>query len=498
LRGSDQYSYVVMADQLLSHGSYGSFLVYPPGFPALTAVVCRLAGLSPLALFPALAPALLAVTALGAYALATRLWGVRGGLAAAALSGLVLVGSYLGLAEGRYPDLISAFFLMAMAVAALITLYQLPSARSGALLTVTGASVVLYHPVASLYLVFLLALVALIGLPYLLLRRCRTEARALTLALASLLLLSAAYGWCTYGLGTVVTGGSATSRAVGIALGSQAADSPGHVLGELSPPIIWLGVLGAAALTMSVRYLGRPPQVLAAVTVLAWSALMYAGSLTALDGFPRRFERDLGGPLSVLGALALCMIVRSLARWRPPRWRATAVLAAAASAAAIGAAGLQAARNIQADSRAAHVGLLTPQVAAAGAWLRLHNTGGTIISTPGMNHGITNRAVLAMGGYTGLQSYFSRKIAHPRSLPPAGRQPLLDSRQVLLHPASCQAAGIIDRDDVRYVVLYKFGQEVDLAGFRADATRYRRVFENATVVIYAPVPASGNACPGAL
>jgi len=69
---------------------------------------------------------------------------------------------------------------------------------------------------------------------------------------------------------------------------------------------------------------------------------------------------------------------------------------------------------------------------------------------------------------------------------------------VLLHPASCQAADVIARDDVRYVVLYRTGQDVDLAGFRADAARYRRVFENASVVIYAPVPASGNACPGAL
>ena len=39
---------------------------------------------------------------------------------------------------------------------------------------------------------------------------------------------------------------------------------------------------------------------------------------------------------------------------------------------------------------------------------------GTIISTPGMNHGITNRAVLALGGYTGLQSYFPRRLKNPR------------------------------------------------------------------------------------
>src|SRR5215472_2556831 len=75
LRGGDQFSHAVMAEQMLAHGSYPSYLVYPPGFPALTAVICRITGLSPLALFPVLAPVLLVLSALAAYALATRLWG---------------------------------------------------------------------------------------------------------------------------------------------------------------------------------------------------------------------------------------------------------------------------------------------------------------------------------------------------------------------------------------------------------------------------------------
>jgi hypothetical protein len=75
VRGSDQFSYAIMAEQLLSHGSYGTFLVYPPGFSTLTAVFCRISGLTPLTLFPVLAPSLLVLVALGAYALATRLWG---------------------------------------------------------------------------------------------------------------------------------------------------------------------------------------------------------------------------------------------------------------------------------------------------------------------------------------------------------------------------------------------------------------------------------------
>jgi hypothetical protein len=64
LRGSDQFSHAVMAEQMLAHGGYASYLIYPPGFSSLTAVICRVSGLTPLALFPVLAPALLVLTAL--------------------------------------------------------------------------------------------------------------------------------------------------------------------------------------------------------------------------------------------------------------------------------------------------------------------------------------------------------------------------------------------------------------------------------------------------
>ena len=171
LRGSDQFSHAVMAQQMLAHGSYGTYMIYPPGFSALTAAICRVSGLTPLTLFPVLAPALLVLTTLAAYALATRLWGWEYGLAAAALSGLVLRGPYASFAEGRYPDLTAAYFLLMMLVAALITLLAAPSVRSGLLVAVTGAAVVLYHSVASLYLALLLAAVAAVGLPYLLARR---------------------------------------------------------------------------------------------------------------------------------------------------------------------------------------------------------------------------------------------------------------------------------------------------------------------------------------
>src|SRR5205814_8465342 len=125
---------------------------------------------------------------------------------------------------------------------------------------------------------------------------------------------------------------------------------------------------------------------------------------------------------------------------------------------------VQAARSLVAGGRPSGE-VLTHRVAAAGRWLGQHNTGGNIISTPYMNPGITNRAVLAMGGYTGLQSYSPFRIAHPRSLPTAGKTPLLDSREVLLHPQSCQSANILVRQDVRYVVLYRVNSGADLAGF---------------------------------
>ncbi len=484
LRGSDQFSYVVMSEQMLSHGSYGTFLIYPPGFSTLSAVICRLSGLTPLTLFPVLAPALLLLTGLAAYTLATRLWGWEYGIAAAALSGLVLDGAYAGFGEGRYPDLVAAFFLMVMFIAALVTLYRSATLRSGTLVTVVGASVVLYHPVVSMYLGLMLAVAALICLPYLLLRGPRRDARVLLFTLLAVTLLAVCYAAYIYNLGKMLTGSAATSTSVAIDLGTQAAPTARHLLLELRPALVWPGLFGVAALAAGIRYLRTPPQVLAAVTVVAWCVLMYAGSRTALDGFPTRFERDLGAPLSVTGALGIGLVLRSLVRGLTAGTAVRVISSLAAALSLTLAAVLSAATSLLTDSQTKG-NIVSPPVAAAGKWLGEHNTGGTIITTPWMNYEISNRAVLAMGGYTGLQSYPQERIQHPRSLPPAGRQPLLDSQEVLLQPESCQSAGVLARDDVRYVVLYKSGQGADLLGFRADPARYHLVFEDATVVIYA-------------
>jgi len=482
--GGDQFSHAVMAEQMLAHGQYPSYLIYPPGFSALTAVICRFAGLTPLALFPVLAPMLLVVTALGAYALATRLWGWQYGLGAAALSGLVLTGAFNGFAEGRYPDLISAYFLLVMTVAALVTLYEAPTARSVILVAVVAASPVLYHSVATLYAAVLLALVAIIGLPYLIHGGHRRETRALLLGLAGAAFLAACYAIYIYNPGGILGGKSSAGSAVSAVLGSQGPPGQSALLKELGPPIVWFGLLGLAALAVSLRYLRRPAQVLTVATVVGWCVFMYLGSRTSLDGFPQRFERDLGAPLSVVAVFGVGLIVRSL----PLRGAVTRTAPAlAATIAGIVAAVVllaQTVHAVQASDRSAGKVISHP-VAAAGQWLARHNTGGTIITTPYMNPGMTNRAMLALGGYTGLQSFTPFRTAHPRSLPTAGKGPLLDSQEVLLHPQNCQSANILARQDVRYVVLYKTGNDADLAGFAADPAHYQRVFENPAVIIYA-------------
>jgi hypothetical protein len=502
LRGNDQFSHAVMAEQILAHGSYGTYLVYPPGFSTMTAVICRFSGLTPLELFPVLAPALLVLTTLAAYALASRLWGWQTGLIAAVISGLVLSGPYSSFAEGRYPDLTAAYFLLVMAVAALLTLYANPSLRSALLVVPIAAAVVFYHSVGTLYLVLLVAIVGVVGLVYLLTRVRAgrfTEARRLTICLAGALglmaVLSAVYGGYIYLHGSVTGGSSSTSAAVSVAVGSQPPAAFADQVPALGPPVVWLGVLGLAALTATLwrlRRRWRPAQVLAALTVLLWCLMMYAGSRTARDGFPQRFEHDLGAPLGVLAAFGVVLILRSLVPLRASSRQAQAVLAAVMGVAVLAIGGVQTVRAAVAASQAATKGVLSPDVAAAGAWLAEHNTGGTIITTPGMNQGITNRAVLAMGGYTGLQSYTPERVANPRSLPTAGTQPLLDTMQVLEHPRGCRAATIFARQDVRYIVLYKVGQGALLGAFKSDPARYRRVFKNRTVVIYAPLP--GTAC----
>jgi len=485
VRGADHFSHAAMAEQVLAHGGYPTYLIYPPGLPALSAVLSRLSGLEPLALYAVLAPSLLVLTALGAYALAARLWGPDTGIAAAALSGLVLHGAYGGLIDGRYPDLVSAYFLITMAVAALLTLYQSPSVRSAALAAVIGATPVLYHQVATLYTALIVVLAVVTALPYLWWRGQRREAGLVLLALTGLVLIATCYAWYTYGLGWPLVHHAASSDAVSMVLGTQTPSTPIHVLTELAPPIVWLGLLGVVLLALSLRGRLTSAQWLAVVTLLAWCALMYLGSRTAADGFPQRFERDLGAPLSVAAAFGLAVLGASLwAAWQRTQSRPAAAGALVLALATVLAIGTTTVQMVQSEWRPTRR-LPNRAVLAAGAWLWQHNTGGTIVAT-GINAHLTERAVLAMGGYPGLMYYGRGPSTGARSLPPAGLRPLIESQEVLEYPGSREAEQAINREDIRYIFLYLGNsQDFDLGGFRADPARYRQVFQNAAVVIFA-------------
>ncbi len=492
IRGGDQYSHAVMTNLMMTEGKTDQYLIYPPGFHTSSALVSRLSGLEPLEMFPILAPALLVLPALACYALSRRLWGRSYGVVAAFFSGVLLVGPYASFAEARYPNLVSADFLLVLAVAALIGVYSAPGARSGLLFAALGSSVVLYHQVASFYLALLLALGATLSLPYLLLGRHKRRAAVLSLSIALLGVLSVLYAWSTYDLPDLVSGlvgGSETGaggRAVTIAIGSQEPLGLEHLIQMTSQPVLWLGLLGAL-LVVGDLLRGRlgTPQTLAYLTLLLWAALLFAGSRTSLSGFPQRFERDLGIPLALLAALSLIAILRSLRSGEPPASLTASLVAVPLATLAIVVVGLQTAENL-ADAATPSSNVISPEVAAAGEWLGDHGAGGNIVVTPYLDDHIPGSAMLAMGGYTGLRSYTQKRLRSPRALPPSGKESLLAARWVTHHPAGERTASILETYDIRYVTLFKAYPGVRWRAFENQPRLYTKAFENDSVVIFAP------------
>ena len=132
---------------------------------------------------------------------------------------------------------------------------------------------------------------------------------------------------------------------------------------------------------------------------------------------------------------------------------------------------------------------ITPEIAAAGEWLREHNSGGNIIVSPHLNQ-VPSRMMLAMGGYSALQSFTAWQIDHPRDLPPTGPKPLRDVFWVINHPRGERTDQLLREHDVRYVVLYKNMPDRPTKdywkSFKASPDLYRMVFENEDVLIAAP------------
>jgi len=492
-RGVDRYEHAVMTGMTLSEGTTESFMLYPPGFHFLAAEVCRLTGIAPLELFGTLAPLLLLLPALACYALARRLWGWEAGVAAALFSGLIAVGPYLHFAEARYPNFIGTQFLLVLAVAALAGLYATPSLRGALLLALLGSSTVLYHQIAGYSLAVLLAVVGLMFVPYLLLRH-RKRGLALLSSLVLLGLLSTIYAWDTYDLGRLVggllSGASETGRggeAVAMAIGTKPAYDLGHLLATTSQPVMWLGMFGALLVAgeLVLRDRERVVQRLAYLTLLVWAVLLFVGSRTSLSGFPDRFERDLGLPLAVLAALAFIAVLRSLGRGKPAILLTAGLLAVLLASAMVGA---QAVRNLEqaaGPSPRLKDRPPPPKVVAAGEWLDEHNEGGNIVATPYLAY-VPSRGMLAMGGYTGMQSYDAPRIRRGRDLPPFGAGPLWDALWVLQHPEGERTQRIMQENDIRYVVFHKRYPTIDWRTYQGREGLYRVAFENESVIIFEP------------
>jgi hypothetical protein len=206
----------------------------------------------------------------------------------------------------------------------------------------------------------------------------------------------------------------------------------------------------------------------------------------ALTGFPQRFGRDVGVPLAILGALAFVMMVRSLGTRRRP---AAVLVAGLAVALASSLVGLRVAQSFgQAAGPSPHL-VITPEIAAAGEWLRANNEGGNIMVSPQVNQ-VPSRMMLAMGHYAALQSFDIIQIRFPRDLPPTGPLPPLDVLEVMNRPAGERTPQLLKKYDVRYIVLYKDMPDrptVDYwRSFKTRPELYRITFENKDVLIVEP------------
>ncbi len=489
-RGIDRYEHAVMAGMMMRSGSNESFMLYPPGFHVLTAMISHLSGFGPLEVFPVLTPAFPLLCALACYALARRMWGWECGVAAALTSGLLLGSTYLQFEEARLPNFIGEYFLIVLAVAALVGSYASPGPRGGVLLALLGSSTVLYHQIAGYSLAVLLGIVAVLFVPFLLLRD-RRRGVYLLLSLAALGLLSVFYAWDTYDLPNLVAGmfgGSETGRggeAVAMAIGTKPPTGPAHFLMTLSHPVLWLGLLGLPFM-LAGRERGIPDS-LARLTLLVWTLLLFLGSVTSYSGFPDRFERDLGVPLALLAALALVTVLEVPLSLRPTGGAAlaTVVIAVALSATLVGAQSVGSLEQASGPSARLKDRPAPPEVVAAGTWLRQHNQGGSIVSTPYLGY-VPSRAMLAMGGYTRMQSYDAERIKRERDLPPFGAGPLWDALHILKNPTGERTARLIENNDVHYIVFYKDSPDADWGRYALQNDLYKTVFQNESVIIFAP------------
>jgi hypothetical protein len=189
-------------------------------------------------------------------------------------------------------------------------------------------------------------------------------------------------------------------------------------------------------------------------------------------------------PLAVFATFGFLAILRSL-----PGSRKQVAAVFVASLTVLLAATLVGVRTISSLESASGPSVqmtMTPEIAAAGEWLKENNEGGNIMVSPHVNQ-VPSRMMLAMGGYSALQSFEVWQIERPRDLPPTGDGPLRDVLWTMKHPKGERTDQILEEYDVRYVVLYKDMPDRPTAdywkNFEARPGLYRTVFENEDVLI---------------
>jgi hypothetical protein len=401
-------------------------------------------------------------------------------------------GPYLYFNDSMYPNLVAAQFLLVLMVAALVRMYASSSWKTVLAVTLLGSSVVLYHQVTSLYLALLLAMVSVFLLPYLLVRE-RRKGVTLLLSFVMLTVLSVVYAWDTYNLPQLVAGflesseNSNTGAAVDMAIGTQSPYPPEYFIGEVvSQPVTWLALLGIFLVVGTMGSRESLPQTLSRFTLLAWALVLFAGSITSLSGFPQRFGRDLGVPLSLLAAFAVVAIFKLLwSRSKPTLFVASTVLLLVGVL--IGSRAVQSLEEAAAPSPQM---VISEEIYVAGEWLEDHNAGGNIMVSPHVNQ-VPSRVMLAIGDYPGLQSFEPWQIEVPRDLPPTGPEPLKDVLRVMLDPYSERTRQILEKYDIRYIVLYKDMPDRPTMDFywplfKQRPDLYRTAFENSDVLIVEP------------
>ncbi|MDN5696928.1 MAG: hypothetical protein L0G70_03005, partial [Rubrobacter sp.] len=321
-------------------------------------------------------------------------------------------------------------------------------------------------------------------------------------SLAGAGILGALYAWETYDFGQALTGGAGDSEtggtleAVRMALGSQLPFLPRDLIGIiLTQPLTWLGLFGAFMLAVqrsqALREGSDPTRRMVNLTLLLWLGVMVAGASTSWSGFPQRFARDLGLPLSLFGALAAVALISALAR-RGPAAPLAFSLAVPLMATAVGLAAwvnLNEAATERTELTFTNGPTATLEISAAGDWLRANNEGGNIMVSPQPNQ-VPSRMLLAMGGYGAMQSYTETNIQFNRDLPPAGAEAMRDVLWVMGNPESPLTRAYIQEYDIRYIVLFKDLPDRGVVPywtlFEDPGLPYATVFENSDALIVEP------------